>query len=56
VCAGVKALMLKDLFGAMRASGSWSLFSLPSAWNDSLCIEPLRSLKARPLGMEKDEF
>ena len=55
VCAGVEALILKDLFGAMRASWSCSLFSLPRVWKDSLCIEPLRSLKARPLAMEKDD-
>ena len=55
VAAGVNALILNDLFCPMRASCSCSWLSLPNVPKDSLCIDPLRSWKARPLAMEKDD-
>ena len=48
-------MLTEGLCESMAESASWSRLSRESICNESLCIEPLRSWRARPLGWEKDE-
>jgi hypothetical protein len=51
----LKPLVLIDALCDKRASCSCSIAIRLRVWKDSLCIDPLRSWKERPLAWEKDD-